>query len=416
MTFIKASLLSAISTLFKILTGFVSVKVVSVYIGPSGLALMGQMQNFVTMMSSIASAGVNNGVIKYTAEHFDDVEKKQKIWSTAFQISLILIAPMAFFVILFSDFLSIKLLNNVQYSSVFKIFAVTVVFFVLNGLLTSILNGQKEIKKLTLLNIFSSIFGLLVAVWLVVQYQLYGALIAGIVSQAIVFLITLIFVFNSSWFRLSMFFGGMDKDFRNKLLKYSAMTLVAVTMMPLSQMYVRDYIAKNVGWSEAGYWQAISQLSDVYLMFITTSLSVYYLPKLSGIRDKWELKKEIFHAYKITIPIVVLLAACVYIFRFSIINILFSKAFMPMAELFSFQMIGSVFKIASWLLSYVMVAKAMTRLFILSELIFVWSFVGFVIIFVRIYGLIGVSIAFMVNYLLYMIFLCFFMQRHINEN
>jgi len=34
---------------------------VAVYVGPSGLALMGQMQNFIGMMSSVASGGVNSG-------------------------------------------------------------------------------------------------------------------------------------------------------------------------------------------------------------------------------------------------------------------------------------------------------------------------------------------------------------------
>ena len=54
-----------------------------------------------------------------------------------------------------------------------------------------------------------------------------------------------------------------------------------------------------------------------------------------------------------------------------------------------------------------MVAKAMTKLFIISEVIFTFSFVGLGVLFIKIFGLVGISIAFMVNYLLYMIFLLF---------
>ena len=119
MTLIKTSILSAISTIIRVIAGFISIKIVAVYIGPSGLALMGQMQNFISMMSSVASAGVNSGVVKYTAEHFEDEQIKQKIWSSALKISLVLIVPMAIAIIFLADFISMKLLNTTEYSSIF---------------------------------------------------------------------------------------------------------------------------------------------------------------------------------------------------------------------------------------------------------------------------------------------------------
>ncbi|MGJ0332313.1 O-antigen translocase [Aliarcobacter cryaerophilus] len=414
MTLIKTSVLSAISTIIKVIAGFVSIKVVAVYVGPSGLALIGQMQNFISMMSSVASAGLNSGVVKYTAEHYEDEQIKQKIWSSALKISLVLIIPIAIGIIFLADFISMQLLNTAEYSSIFIVFAITVIFFVLNGLLTSILNGQKEIKKLTILNIVGSLFGLAVTILLVTQYELYGALIAGIVSQSIVFFITLAFVLKSSWFKLSMFLGSMDKEYRNKLLKYSLMTITYIITSSLSQIYIRHYLGANIGWDEAGYWQAIWRISETYLMLITTTLTIYYLPKLSSIQDKVELRKELLYGYKIIMPIVIVMALGIYIFRDFIISILFSEAFSPMAQLFFYQLIGDVIKIAAWLLGFIMVAKAMTRLSIFSEIFFACSFVGFVVLFVNIYGLIGVTIAFMVNYLIYMIFLYFSLRGYLS--
>jgi PST family polysaccharide transporter len=415
MTLIKTSVLSAISTIIRVIAGFISIKIVAVYIGPSGLALMGQFQNFIGMMSSVASAGVNSGIVKYTAEYYEDEQIKQKIWSSALKISLVLIIPMAIVIIFLADFISMKLLNTTEYGSIFIVFAITVVFFVLNGLMTSILNGQKEIKKLTLLNIVGSLFGLAVTILLVTQYELYGALLAGIVSQSIVFFVTLTFVLKSSWFKLSMFLGSMDKEYRNKLLKFSAMALVSATMIPLSHIYVRDYIGTNIGWDEAGYWQAIWRISETYLMLITTTLSIYYLPKLSSIQDKSELRAELLYGYKIILPIVIMMALGIYLFRDLIISILFTKEFSPMAELFLYQLIGDVIKIAAWLLGYIMIAKAMTRLFIFSEIFFVGSFVGFVVLFVDMYGLIGVTMAFMVNYFIYMLFLYFSLRGYLKS-
>ena len=414
MNLIKTSILSAISNVIKIITGFIIVKVVSVYIGPSGLALVGQMQNFVGIISNIASAGVNSGVVKYTAEYRDNENIKQKVWSSALKISTILILPIAISIILFSNYISLILLKTNEYKFVFDLFAITLFFFVMNGLLTSILNGEGEIKKLTILNIASSLFGLLITLILVRKLNLYGALISSIVAQSIVFFITLMFVIKSKWFKLSMFFGKIDREYRNKLLKYSIMTLVSATMAPLSQIYLRNYIGVNIGWDAAGYWQGISRISDTYLMLITTTLSIYYLPKLSSIQDKTELRKEIIYGYKIIMPIVIAMAAGVYIFRDFIIKLIFTKDFLPMRELFLYQLIGDVIKITSWLLGYIMVAKAMTRLFVISEIIFVFSFVGLGVLFIKIFGLVGITIAFMVNYLLYLLFLYFILRGYLS--
>lgn len=41
-----------------------------------------------------------------------------------------------------------------------------------------------------------------------------------------------------------------------------------------------------------------------------------------------------------------------------------------MKPLFTWQIIGDVFKIASWLLAYIMVAKNLTHMFIITEIIF----------------------------------------------
>lgn len=50
MTLIKTSILSLIATFFKMLSGLVINKAVSVYIGPSGLALIGQFQTLLKLL------------------------------------------------------------------------------------------------------------------------------------------------------------------------------------------------------------------------------------------------------------------------------------------------------------------------------------------------------------------------------
>lgn len=48
--------------------GFVIAKVVAVYTGPTGMAMLGQVQSMVSSLNGIINAPVGNGIVRYTAE------------------------------------------------------------------------------------------------------------------------------------------------------------------------------------------------------------------------------------------------------------------------------------------------------------------------------------------------------------
>ena len=411
MTLFKTSILTAIATIIKVITRFVINKLVAIYIGPSGLAMIGQFQNFLSLVMTIAQGAISQGVIKYTAEYRENSDKKSNLFSTALLITLFSSIFVAMFINIFSSDLSMYILKSYNYNNIFIILSSTIILFALNTFLLSILNGEKEIKKYILVNIAGSLFSLVFTSLLIINFKLLGSLYAMVLNQSVIFFVTLFFVIKSSWFHLKYFLNGLDKKSSINLGKYALMAIVSATLQPLSQMIIRDYIGNNLGWDSAGYWQGIWYISTMYLMVITTSLSVYYLPRLSEITDRLELKKEIINGYKTIIPIVSFLALAIYMFREWIIYIAFSNSFIEMEELFKWQLVGDVIKIASWLLSYLMLAKAMTKLFIISEIIFIILWTVLAILGIRYFGIIGVSYAFSLNYLLYFIFIFYVFRK-----
>ena len=410
MTLIKTSVLTAISTIIKLIAGFVINKVIAIYVGPSGLAVVGQLQNFMSIITTFSNGAITNGIVKYIAE-YQTIEQKQKIFSSSIVISLICSLIISIFLFVFSDYLSELILKDVQYSSVFIIFGATIFLFALNMVLISILNGQKEIKKYVLVNIAGSIFSLVFTSILIMQLNLMGALYAMVLNQSVMFFVTLAFVIKSSWFKLEYFKQGLDKESLSKLSKYSLMAIVSALTVPVSHLIIREYIGENLGWDSAGYWQGIWYISTMYLMLVTTTLGVYYLPRLSEIQDNKELRKEIFSGYKIIMPIVILVSLIIFLLKEYVILIAFSKDFMPMMELFAWQLIGDVIKIASWLLGYLLVAKAMTKVFIYTEVLFSALFVGLSILFVDKFGLVGITYAYSLNYFLHLIMMIFIFRK-----
>ena len=412
MTLIKTSFLTAISTVIKVITLFIINKVVSIYVGPSGLAIIGQLHNFISTILTFANGAITNGVVKYTAEYKNSIQIKSKFFSTALIITLFCSIFTGLSLVMFSSYFSKIILNSNEYISVFVIFGFTIVLFSLNTLLLSVLNGEKEIKKYVIINIISSLFSLLITSILIINLGLIGALYAMVTNQSFVFFVTLIFVIKSSWFKWEHFKQKIDKASLIKLSKFSLMALTSALTVPISHMVVRNYISENLSWNDAGYWQGIWYISTMYLMIVTTSLSIYYLPRLSEITNNLELKKEILNGYKIILPIVSILAFGIYMLRELVIEIAFTDKFMPMLELFKWQLIGDVIKIASWLLGYIMIAKAMTKVFIITEILFSILFIVLSILFIRYFGLIGITYAFSLNYLIYFIVMIFIFRRN----
>jgi PST family polysaccharide transporter len=415
MTLIKTSVLSAIATAITMINSFVVVKIIAVYIGPSGMAFIGQFQNFITVLMSFATGAINGGVVKYTAEYREDEQQKQKLWSTALRVSFIATLLTAGVISSLHHYLSAFFFKSDEFQSIFLIFSATLFLFVLNSLFIAILNGQKEIKKLVTVNIISSFVSLCLTTSFAYRWGLYGALLSYTTGQALVFFVTLVFVFKSQWFKFKFFTAKLDKNYLKKLSGYTAMALTSALTMPVSQMLIRDYIGQSISWEAAGYWEGVWRISNSYLGLVTTTLGIYYLPRLSEIKENKELRKEIFYGYKVILPIVISSSIAIYYLRDFIILVLFTEKFTPMRDLFLFQIIGNIFKIASWLLGFLMHAKAMAKTFIVTEVIFSLSFLLLSIVCLESYGIVGVTISFAVNYFIYLLVLVFIFRKIIIE-
>lgn len=405
--FLKTSFFSVFSTFIKIVTGFLTGKVIAVYVGPIGLALIGQLSNFASIVQTFASGAINTGVTKYLAEYKGDKQAEINILSTAAAITFICSIISSLVLLIFADYFASLIFHSNQYGSIFRIFGVTIIFYAFNALLLSILNGYKEFKKFIYINIITNLIGLTFSVLLIFKYGVYGALLASVTFQSVVFIFTWIAVANSKWYQVKYFLTGINTFFLKNLSKFSLMALVSALTVPIAQIIIRGHLSNKLGMESAGIWEALNKISTTYLLLITTSLSTYYLPRLSELKDTVLLRLEIINAYKIILPVLVFTSLTLFFFRKQIILLLFSAKFLILQDLLAYQLIGDFIKIASWILAYQMHAKALIKLFIYSEIIFTISYVLLSFLFINILGLEGAVIGYLVNYILYFVFIIY---------
>lgn len=408
---VKVFSFTALSTLVRMLTGLVSVKVVAGIIGPAGVALVGQLNNFATIALSLSTGGINSGITKYIAEYRNEEDKVRDCLSTALRITVACSLVVSLFLILGHSYLSRYVMLSADYGYVFVIFGFTILFYALNMALASVINGFKEFKRYVQINIAGSLVGLVFTLSLVFLWQLKGALISAVTFQSIMLFISLWMVRKLPWVRWSYFKKKLNKELSKKYLRYSLMTFASAATVPISQMLLRGYVISEISATEAGWWEAMNRISNIYLMVITTSFSVYYLPRLSELTDRREVRAEIFRSYKVIVPSLLGGFTLIYFLRFFVIRLLFTPEFLPMENLFIWQMAGDFFKITSWLLAFLMVAKAMTKWYITTEVGFSLTFVGLGFLFMKVNGVVGITQAYLVNYILYMAIMAYIFRK-----
>ena len=404
MNLLKTSFWSAVATTVKILAGIITTKIMAVLVGPTGIALFGNFTNIIGILSSFANGSIGPGITKYISE-FESKDEKQYVVSHAVKISLVCSCIIGIIVLIFHNELTNLAFGDTKYSIVFVLLGFTITFFGLNITITSVLNGYRYIKLMIITGIIGSIISVILAIIITIKFGILGALINSSIAQVCIFIINMWFIRKLKFFNYKMFLNSIDLLLLRKLFKYGAMGFITTLVVPTSTFIIRKYIFNNFSANEAGYVQGVWSISNAYLMIVTTTLSIYYLPTLSSIKDEAGLRKEIFKGYKFLLPVAIIGGMGIYLCRDLIIYIMYTPEFLPMKRYFTFQIIGDTLKIASWILAYLMVAKAMTRWFIITEIIFAGINVASSFLFMSLYGSIGVTYGYVLNYLLYLIFM-----------
>ncbi|HEY8328105.1 MAG TPA: O-antigen translocase [Rhodanobacter sp.] len=413
MNIVRAGFYSAIATGARLLAALVVIKLVAWFAGPEGVGKLGQFMSLMSLLAVLAGGGISAGIVKYVAEYRHDPQRLARLLAAALWYALCASILMGCLALLFSRQLAQWLLDDPAYAGLIRVLAVAQLGIALVNYILAVINGFMDVRRLALIQVLGSLLSIVMVIWLARWLHLYGALLALIVSQLLWLVVGLPAWWRSPYFQRSMLRLRFDREMTWRLAAFSVMTLTAALVAPLVNIAVRDHLALQLGWEQVGYWQAVSKVSDAYLLFITAAINIYYLPKLASIQERAALVAELRNAYRYILPVVVVLAAAVYVLRDWVTRLLFSADFAPANALYGPQLVGDVIKIASFILSYVMLAKAMTRLFVISECVFAASYLALVYVFTAHFGLVGAMYAFAANYLGYLVFNVLIVRRYL---
>ena len=387
----------------QMVASFLNVKVTSVYLGPAGIGLLGQLQNFIGMALGVLANGVNTGVIRLTAEYGSDSGRRRRLVATIARALLTIGVPISLALLFGARWIAELLLHDGDYAPVIMLFAALYICGLLGSLLLGLSNGSKDYRTTTLINIGNVLASLALFSLLCPFYGIAGGLAAAALAPLISLAMAAFFSRGKPWFEPSALSSGFSRGDLRRVAGFIPMAAAGAVVTPLAQILVRDTVAAQAGMEAVGLLQGVWRLSDLYLGIFVSIFAMYYLPRFAEIKGAPELRREIGRGLLYIVPAVTLVSAAIYLLRDVLIAVIFTPEFLPMRDLFAWQMIGNVLRMASWLFRYVLVAKASPLLFTAIEIISGGVWVAFAYWFVPKNGAIGAVQSYVATYAFYLV-------------
>ncbi len=399
---VKAAKLNSVTVLVKIAAGFLTTKFIAFFIGVEGMALIGNLRSFFTAIQTFATVGFYKGIVKYIGKYKNDTLKLSKTISTAYYFGF-----MATILISIICYYNAEVINRLLFSEeynfayIIQIMALAIPFYALNMFCFSIMNGFSKYRILLIINIIGQIMGLSVTLLLIWQNNIDGALISVVISPSLIFLITLIGILNRRNLMDHIKVSNIDFKWIKKLGPFTLMAVVSGIALPLVTIAVRNYIIGSEGMKDAGYWEAMNRISTYCLMFVNSMMVLYFLPRFAEINNKKEFRSEVFSFYKTVAPFFGLGLLVIYFLKQFIVTIFLTDDFLPVQNLFGWQLLGDFIKILSVVIAYQFIAKRMFWHFIITELFLVFITYFTSLYLIDIYGVIGANMAHFASYVMY---------------
>ena len=284
--------------------------------------------------------------------------------------------------------------------------------YILVGLFfVAILNGFSEYKKVTAISVYSYVTGLLISLFLMWKFGINGALISISVLSLFQFLFS--GYFFEKYFSLQLIFQWRKIEFKRlqPLLSLGLMTLFSAVLGPILYIFIRNLITKEVSLEAAGFYEAMQRISGFYMMFITTLITFYFLPELTKAKSLDKERKLTFAFYKGIIPIFGFGLVLIYFLRNFVIQVLLTKEFELVSDLFLWQLLGDFFRALSLILGIRFYAKKMMKDYFVTEI------VSFTVLFSSSYLLIpklgseGAVMAYTITYGVYFVVLIIYFRK-----
>lgn len=398
----KATALFSGVKVFQILISIIRSKLVAVLIGPEGMGIMNLYSSTIGTVNQLTGCGLQTSAVREVAKAY---EKKEEgtinrvitilrffVWLTGLLGTAIL-----FF---FSNQFSIFAFGSTEYSLAFKYLSINLLITQINTGQMALLQGTFHYKDIAKASLWGQIVGLVISIPIYYFMRERGIVPVLVLSSVIALFFSWIYSRRLPFTNVKMplkelFKGGKD------LMSLGIVLALGGLIGNFSSYVMNIFLSSQASLETVGLYGAGMTIANTYVAMVLSAMSSDYVPRIAALSGDTEgqidaINKQIELVMLIMLPLIVALIVFVRLG----IAILYSSDFYAISTMLQLFMVGMIFQALSWCLSYAVVARGDSKIFLWTEL---YNFVVSIVLKIvgyLLWGLAGIGIAFIIDYFL----------------
>ena len=389
-----------------IICSIVRNKLVSVWLGASGMGLFGLYNSAIDMINVFSNMGLRTSSVRDISGAFASGNENMlaRVVLIVRRWSWFLGAVGAVLTMLLAPLLSNITFGDTSHAWGYGLLSVSVLLFSVMCCEQAVLQGTKRLKTLAKASVWGNMIGLLLSVPMY-YYLRMDSVLPSILVYAIANAVSIWVVRNRDY-------DGQAGEITVKdtvkggaeFLKFGfCLTLSLFSTLLVSYVFMA-YLNNHSDMATVGHYQAGYALVNRYSELFFVAIGMEYYPRLAGVAQS-RRRVDVFVSQETAItlwlllPVIIVFMLC----RTLVVDLLYAPDFYAMIPYISWCMVGLVFKGASWCLAYVILAKGESKVYLATELSSSALCLVLNITFFELWDLKGLGVSYAVWYLSYLL-------------
>lgn len=399
---IKSMLIIGSAQMVNIVNLIIRMKALAILLGPAGVGLLSIYNSLHNLVVTAAGLGMGSSGVREIAAARGEATTLSRVRRVLLAAHLLQGALAMVLVWLLREPIALLLFGNTTHATEVGLIGVAILLSLLASAQTALLQGLRRIADLSRVTIFSSFIGTIVGLGVVWFLGEHGLIWFVLVQPLIAVLIALYFTRRlpkpaviplslpetwSAWLALA---------------KLGSAFMLGGLVTTATLLLVQGQITQELGLDAAGHFAAAWGITIIYIGFLLNAMGADYYPRLTEvIHDHVAAVRLMNDQAQLSLaiggPVLLLLIGLAP----WVITLLYSAEFTPAVALLQWQALGNVFKLASWALSFSIVAAARPITFFFMEMSFNVVFLAMTLTLLPIFGLSVTAFAFVLSYIVY---------------
>lgn len=365
---------------------------------------MALLQGSLGLAALVAGLGVSSGLIQFGArfQHADDAASLRSLYRAAWLIVAGSGLVVTVVMLAFRNFVRQVMLGPQSPGSAVYIICVALFLTLAAGVQMGLLNALHNVGAMVLCSGISAASGSLVACAIV--------FISGVSGIEYAFLaLSLMSALVSSTFVRFLFRGGRADCTWGQafgrvtaLLKFGVPFTASTLFGSGVQLVMPIVVLRCLGSYNVGFYRAATAIGFTYLGFLLVSLAQDFYPRIIATKEETGKLTDLVNQ---ELRMVLLLGTPLVMTTLSAsrcaVPLLYTIRFLPAVEILRWQLMGDVFRLSAWTMSFVILARCGSGVFLTTEIVgglttFIASWLS-----IRYFGVAGAGIGYLAGYIVY---------------